>query len=108
MALITLNCAWLTWPRLASRQAGPKSRKISATSRAGRCTVRPATAVCPGVVDLACFDASTDVLVLRLAKSAQTAQRGDGRLAHRGAPGLEVEVLLTSLSSSQGTSDSVN
>src|SRR5215468_10628447 len=40
MALITFNCAWLTWPRLASRQAGPKSRKISATSRAGRSTNR--------------------------------------------------------------------
>src|SRR5512145_1268638 len=38
MALITLSWARLTWPRLASRQAGPWSRKISATSRAGRAT----------------------------------------------------------------------
>src|SRR5262249_29783593 len=41
IASITFNCAWLTWPRLASRQAGPKSRKMSATSRAGRCTSAP-------------------------------------------------------------------
>src|SRR5580700_9386397 len=36
IALITLSWPRLTWPRLASRQAGPWSRKISATSRAGR------------------------------------------------------------------------
>ncbi len=35
MALITFNCARLTWSRLASRQAGPCSRKMSATSKAG-------------------------------------------------------------------------
>src|SRR5215831_18075248 len=38
IALITFNCSRLTCPRLASRQAGPWSRKISATSRAGRRT----------------------------------------------------------------------
>src|SRR5688500_13339231 len=38
MALITFNWARLTWPRLASRQAAPWSRKMSATSRAGRAT----------------------------------------------------------------------
>src|SRR5215468_9436047 len=38
MALITLSWARLTWPRLASRQAAPWSRKMSATSRAGRAT----------------------------------------------------------------------
>ena len=36
IALITLSWPRLTWPRLASRQAGPWSRKISATSRTGR------------------------------------------------------------------------
>jgi hypothetical protein len=41
MALITFSWSRLTWPRLASRQAGPWSRKISATSRAGR-TMRAA------------------------------------------------------------------
>ena len=38
IALITFNWSRLTCPRLASRQAGPWSRKISATSRAGRPT----------------------------------------------------------------------
>src|SRR6185295_7593096 len=38
MALITFIWARLTWPRLASRQAAPWSRKMSATSRAGRAT----------------------------------------------------------------------
>ena len=36
MALITLSWARLTWPALALRHAGPQSRKMSATSRAGR------------------------------------------------------------------------
>ena len=36
IALITFNWPRLTWPRLASRQAAPWSRKMSATSRAGR------------------------------------------------------------------------
>src|SRR5476651_1256564 len=36
IALITFIWSRLTWPRLASRQAGPWSRKMSATSRAGR------------------------------------------------------------------------
>jgi hypothetical protein len=57
----------------------------------------------------------TDVVILSLlAEIAQThvfdhaaAQRTDGRLAHRSAPGLEVRLLIPS-SSSQGTSDSVN
>src|SRR6516225_173406 len=38
IALITFNCSRLIWPRLASRQAGPWSRKISATSRPERAT----------------------------------------------------------------------
>src|ERR1700745_583751 len=38
IALITFNWSRLTCPRLASRQAGPWSRKISATSRVGRPT----------------------------------------------------------------------
>src|SRR5919204_7068233 len=36
IALITFIWGRLTWPRLASRQAAPWSRKISATSRAER------------------------------------------------------------------------
>src|SRR5262245_3038749 len=36
MALITFSWPRLTWPRLASRHAAPWSRKMSATSRAGR------------------------------------------------------------------------
>src|ERR671922_140137 len=36
IAVITFIWSRLTWPRLASRQAGPWSRKMSATSRAGR------------------------------------------------------------------------
>jgi hypothetical protein len=42
IALITFNWSRLTCPRLASRQAGPWSRKISATSRAGRAMARGA------------------------------------------------------------------
>jgi len=38
IALITFSWSRLTCPRLASRQAGPWSRKISATSRIGRPT----------------------------------------------------------------------
>ena len=38
IADITFSWPRLTWPRLASRQAAPWSRKISATSRAGRDT----------------------------------------------------------------------
>ena len=37
--VITFNWSRLTCPRLASRQAGPWARKISATSRAGRMAV---------------------------------------------------------------------
>src|SRR5215472_16978363 len=36
MALMTFSCSRLIWPRLASRQAGPWSRKISATSSRDR------------------------------------------------------------------------
>jgi hypothetical protein len=35
---LQLAKARLTWPALASRQAGPWARKISATSRTGRAT----------------------------------------------------------------------
>src|SRR5262245_51032952 len=38
IALITFSWARLTWPRLARRQAALWSRKMSATSRAGRTT----------------------------------------------------------------------
>ena len=38
MAEMTLSWPRLTWPALALRQAAPWSRKISATSRAGRDT----------------------------------------------------------------------
>ena len=38
MALITFSWSRLTWPRLASRQAGPCARKMSATSSKGRDT----------------------------------------------------------------------
>src|SRR5262245_7052086 len=38
IALITFSCPRLTWPRLASCQAAPWSRKISAASRTGRGT----------------------------------------------------------------------
>ena len=36
IADITFNWPRLTWPALALRQAGPWSRKMSATSSAGR------------------------------------------------------------------------
>ena len=39
MADITFNWSRLTWPALAARHAAPWSRKISATSSAGRDTV---------------------------------------------------------------------
>ena len=39
MADITFNWSRLTWPALAERHAAPWSRKISATSSAGRDTV---------------------------------------------------------------------
>jgi hypothetical protein len=38
IADITFNWSRLTWPALALRHAGPWSRKISATSKAGRAT----------------------------------------------------------------------
>src|SRR5580704_8341514 len=38
IADITFSCSRLTWPALALRHAGPWSRKISATSKAGRDT----------------------------------------------------------------------
>lgn len=38
MADITFSCPRLTWPALALRHATPWSRKISATSNAGRGT----------------------------------------------------------------------
>ena len=38
IADMTLSWPRLTWPALARRQAGPWSRKISATSSAGRAT----------------------------------------------------------------------
>src|SRR5208337_4283015 len=44
IAPITFNWSRLTWPRLASRQAGPCSRRVSATSRGGRATIDGAIA----------------------------------------------------------------
>ena len=38
IALITFNWSRLAWPRLASRQTEPCSRRMSASSRAGRAT----------------------------------------------------------------------
>src|SRR6266481_397003 len=38
IADITFNWSRLTWPALARRHAGPRPRKISATSKAGRDT----------------------------------------------------------------------
>src|SRR5262249_60917677 len=36
IAVMTFSCSRLIWPRLASRQAGPRSRKKSAASRPDR------------------------------------------------------------------------
>src|SRR5271169_4016540 len=44
IALITFSWPRLTWPALARRQAGPWSRKISATSRTGRAMIAAAYA----------------------------------------------------------------
>src|SRR5271169_2173040 len=42
IALITFIWPSLTWPALARRQAGPWSRKMSATSRTGRAMIAAA------------------------------------------------------------------
>src|SRR5262245_42691543 len=44
MALITLSWTRLTWPALAVRHAASKSRKMSATSRAGQVMIARALA----------------------------------------------------------------
>ena len=44
IALITFIWPRLTWPALARRQAGPWSRKMSATSRTGRAMIAAAYA----------------------------------------------------------------
>src|SRR5260370_25654573 len=51
IADITFNCSRLTWPALALRHAGPRPRKISATSKAGRYT-RAALAGRPDLAEL--------------------------------------------------------
>src|SRR4029434_4126379 len=51
IADITFNWSRLTWPALALRHAGPWSRKISATSKAGRDT-RAALAGWPDLFEL--------------------------------------------------------
>src|SRR6266436_10367871 len=51
VADITFNWSRLTWPALALRHAGPRSRKISATSKAGRDT-RAALAGWPDLAEL--------------------------------------------------------
>src|SRR6266567_5673921 len=51
IADITFNWSRLTWPALALRHAGPRSRKISATAKAGRDT-RAASAGRPELLEL--------------------------------------------------------
>src|SRR5450432_1747047 len=51
IADITFSCSRLTWPALALRHAGPRSRKISATSKAGRGT-RAGSAGRPDLLEL--------------------------------------------------------
>src|SRR6266568_6312202 len=52
IADITFSCSRLTWPALALRHAGPRSRKISATSKAGRDTSASASAGRPDLLEL--------------------------------------------------------
>src|SRR5712691_5973098 len=51
IADITFNCSRLTWPALALRHAGPRSRKISATSKAGRDISASASAARPDLLE---------------------------------------------------------
>src|SRR5260370_5485520 len=51
IADITLSCSRLTWPALALRHAGPRSRKISATSKAGRDISASASAGWPDLLE---------------------------------------------------------
>src|SRR5712692_3571505 len=53
MADMTLSWPRLTWPALALRHAGPRSRKISATSSAGRGTRARALSGRLGLLELA-------------------------------------------------------
>src|SRR5450631_3821661 len=53
IADITFSCSRLTWPALALRHTGPWSRKISATSKAGRDT-RAELAGWPNLAELEC------------------------------------------------------
>src|SRR5439155_24230092 len=52
IADITFSCSRLTWPALALRHAGPRSRKISATSKAGRDISASASAGRPDLLEL--------------------------------------------------------
>src|SRR5215470_7138852 len=68
IALITFSCSRLIWPRLASRQTGPWSRKISATSRlerAIRAALRrlgtPTLLAQPAVLGAELFERTIDV-----------------------------------------------
>src|SRR6266478_9895416 len=51
IADITFSCSRLTWPALALRHAGPRSRKISATSKAGRDISASASAGRPDLLE---------------------------------------------------------
>src|SRR5438445_10207489 len=52
IADITLSCSRLIWPALALRHAGPRSRKISATSKVGRDISASASAGRPDLLEL--------------------------------------------------------
>src|SRR6266436_711805 len=51
IALITFSWSRLTWPRLASRQAGPRLRRMSATSRATALCEQPHDRLRPPIGD---------------------------------------------------------
>src|SRR5438552_7107335 len=61
IADITFNWSRLTWPAWACRHAGPRSRKISATSKAGRDTSASASAGRPDLLELDVFQRAHDL-----------------------------------------------
>ena len=76
IADITFNWPRLTWPALALRHAGPRSRKISATSKAGRGT-RAVSAGRPDLLEL-------DRDMLQRAHDLADGLGGDPRIERRG------------------------
>jgi len=76
IADITFSCSRLTWPALALRHAGPRSRKISATSKAGRGT-RAVSAGRPDLLEL-------DRDMLQRAHDLADGLGGDPRIERRG------------------------